>query len=375
MAADPIIYCLDHVTDYRQFERFCHDLMAMEGFQSIEPLGGIKDKGRDAIYVNLKDGITTIFAYTVRKDWQKKLEEDRNSIFASGHNCHQVVFVCTSAFTSTERDAAIDVTRAVHKWNLQLYGLERIRIICNLHSKIIDRHPQIFTPSLFPSTQTHGLKVEEPITTIDENSIKAQLGKRHRHLRENILALSLHVMSEIYLLPDATTLENYESGRAELPKHLINLCNKTFFLNPIYLTEGSEAIFTTLELQDGGLEKLLDLGFDVHILCQPTDNEVHTAHCRLCYFILVKEENGYWRMVRSGSEGSFFATGGGKQRILTFLRKIKIKGLDLSNLMPVKVTQEKWKKLENYTFYQRSGIFGHIDTECEDVLDTWIAEI
>jgi hypothetical protein len=51
MAADPIIYCLEHVTDYDQFERLCHDLMVLEGYHHLEPLGGSKDKGRDVIHV------------------------------------------------------------------------------------------------------------------------------------------------------------------------------------------------------------------------------------------------------------------------------------------------------------------------------------
>jgi hypothetical protein len=51
MAADPIIYCLEHVTDYGQFERLCHDLMISEGWDNIESLGGMKDKGRDAIHI------------------------------------------------------------------------------------------------------------------------------------------------------------------------------------------------------------------------------------------------------------------------------------------------------------------------------------
>ena len=52
MAANITIYCLEEVTDYFEFERFCHDLMALEGYSSIEPLGGFKDKGRDAIHVS-----------------------------------------------------------------------------------------------------------------------------------------------------------------------------------------------------------------------------------------------------------------------------------------------------------------------------------
>jgi len=81
MAADPIIYCLEQVTDYDQFERFCHDLMALSGYPDIEPLGGSKDKGRDALNV-ARNGqpLSTVFAYSVREDWFKKLREDADKV-------------------------------------------------------------------------------------------------------------------------------------------------------------------------------------------------------------------------------------------------------------------------------------------------------
>jgi len=77
MGADPIIYCLKNLTDYDQFERLCHDLMALDGYRGIEPLGGSKDKGRDAIHIDqTSNNQVTIFAYSVREDWRKKLAQD-----------------------------------------------------------------------------------------------------------------------------------------------------------------------------------------------------------------------------------------------------------------------------------------------------------
>ena len=74
MSADPIIYCLENLTDYRQFERLSSDLMAGSGYPDIEPIGGSSDGGRDAIHVSHADGSFTIFAYSVRSDWKKKLK-------------------------------------------------------------------------------------------------------------------------------------------------------------------------------------------------------------------------------------------------------------------------------------------------------------
>ena len=91
MAANPTIYCLEELTDYFEFERLCHDLMSLEGYSSLEPLGGFSDKGRDAIYVN-RVGKTTIFAYSVREDWRAKLAEDADKIDKHGHDCNELVF-------------------------------------------------------------------------------------------------------------------------------------------------------------------------------------------------------------------------------------------------------------------------------------------
>jgi hypothetical protein len=150
MAADHIIYCLEEVTDYTQFERLCHDLMTAEGFTDIEPLGGIKDKGRDAIYVSRSNpSDITIFAYSVREDWLSKLKEDAKKIQLNRHICNRLVFLCTSPFTATERDKAVSFIRREFGWSLDLYGLERLRILVNKNKWIIKEHPQIFHPAFF----------------------------------------------------------------------------------------------------------------------------------------------------------------------------------------------------------------------------------
>jgi hypothetical protein len=78
MPPSPTKYCLQELTDYTGFESLCHDLMALEGYPKIEPLGGFNDKGRDALHLD-RSGLVTIFAYSVREDWRAKLAEDRRS--------------------------------------------------------------------------------------------------------------------------------------------------------------------------------------------------------------------------------------------------------------------------------------------------------
>src|SRR2546427_7829089 len=146
MAADPIIYCLEELTDYDQFERLCNDLMAAQGNTGIEPLGGKKDKGRDAINFDRHDPKdVTIFAYSVREDWRNKLGEDARKIRKHGHECRRLLFLCTTTLTPTERDEAPAFIRETFGCTLELHRLERPRILLGTtHVRSIANHPSIF---------------------------------------------------------------------------------------------------------------------------------------------------------------------------------------------------------------------------------------
>lgn len=146
MGASTTIYCLQEVTDYLEFERLCHDLMSIEGFSSIEPLGGFSDKGRDAIHVDTS-GKTSIFAYSVREDWRAKLAEDASKISKHDHTCDQLVFITTATPTAGERDEAIAFVRDNFGWELELFGAERLRILLDAkHPQIKKNHPHVFPP-------------------------------------------------------------------------------------------------------------------------------------------------------------------------------------------------------------------------------------
>jgi len=148
MAADLLVYCLEKLTDYAQFERMCHDAMALQGYPCIEPLGSFKDKGRDAIHVNHTNGKTSVFAYSVQDDWKKKLERDARKIKRHGHACNELVFLCTATYTAGERDAAKTKIRSLFGWELELYGLERLRVCLTRNRHIVHAHPQIFPPDI-----------------------------------------------------------------------------------------------------------------------------------------------------------------------------------------------------------------------------------
>ena len=169
MGADPIVYCLEQLTDYDQFERFCNDLMSAEGYKNLEPLGGRGDKGRDAIRIcreNPDD--VTIFAYSVREDWQRKLKQDADRIKEVNHKCDHFVFCCTAHYSATERDEAIEFISINYGWTLELYGIERIRMLLStVHERILAKHPHIFSPPFFPRAGGLPLSFSPDLIIID----------------------------------------------------------------------------------------------------------------------------------------------------------------------------------------------------------------
>ncbi len=172
MSADPIIYCLEHLTDYRQFERLCSDLMAGSGYEKIDPLGGTGDRGRDALHRSTSGDELTIFAYTVRTDWRKKLEHDCLRIQTEQHNPSKVVFVCTSAMTANEKDKTAAHVRAQYRWELEVYDLERLRMLLSSNLRhLVAQHPAVFCPPFFP--RRGGLSVaESPDTVIIDHVVE-----------------------------------------------------------------------------------------------------------------------------------------------------------------------------------------------------------
>jgi hypothetical protein len=179
MAADPLIYCLEHLTDYDQFERLCHDVMALQGYRNIEPLGGFQDKGRDAIHRDASgDETATVFAYSVRDDWRSKLGEDCAKVKKHGHTCQRFVFVCTSIISSSERDAAVAFVEKTYGWSLELYGMERLAtLLRSTHQQVVAQHPQIFCPPFFPVAG--GLSISPALDHIVVDHLDADTALAH----------------------------------------------------------------------------------------------------------------------------------------------------------------------------------------------------
>ncbi|MBK9205374.1 MAG: toll/interleukin-1 receptor domain-containing protein [Candidatus Obscuribacter sp.] len=113
-------------------------------------------------------GKNSIFAFSVREDWLKKLNEDAEKIKKYGHDCDELVFLCTSKFTATERDnVTLTEVNSDFGFSLVLYGVERLRMLLNKHSGLIAQHPQIFHPAFFPNQSSLTATAQRDLLVID----------------------------------------------------------------------------------------------------------------------------------------------------------------------------------------------------------------
>ena len=165
MSADRIIYCLERVSDYRDFERLCSALLAGTDYPGIDPLGGTGDGGRDAIIRTDSSGRRIVFAYTVRGDWETKLKSDCKRVEELDHDPSVFVFICTEALSAADKDRAHGLVSKKYGWTLDLYDLERLRVqLVSPQRHLLAQHPSIFTPPFFP--QSGGQSLAESRDTI-----------------------------------------------------------------------------------------------------------------------------------------------------------------------------------------------------------------
>lgn len=183
MSADAITYCIERVSDYRDFERLCSAFLASAGYPSIDPLGGTGDEGRDAIIRSDEAGRKIGFAYTVRSDWRAKLSSDCKRVLDKGHAPDVFVFVCTEALSASEKDFAHRFVAENYGWTLDLFDLERLRVqLVGPQRHLIAQHPSIFTPPFFP--QRGGQSIAECRDTLlidhvaSDNAMAAWLARR-----------------------------------------------------------------------------------------------------------------------------------------------------------------------------------------------------
>lgn len=153
MSADPIIYCLERLTDYVEYEKLCCALLAHHAeYPDLIPMGGIHDGGRDAVVIHYSTDELTGFAFSVRADWLKKFKQDAKRLHdTQGDKVKTFVYVSTNDVSASDHDKAREHVQVRYGWPLKLFDIKWMRTqLVRPGSMLVDAHPTIFPSKFFP---------------------------------------------------------------------------------------------------------------------------------------------------------------------------------------------------------------------------------
>lgn len=168
-----ILWTLDTEMSWDCFERLCTDMLGREGYEDIIPIGGTKDRGRDAElrHRGIKStGGVTFFQYTLDKKWEGKLKRELVKTKNNKHIINYYVFVTTQKVSGNKRDGWVAAVAQKYKWHLVIYDREWFR------HRLEERHTDLaakylgITPTADLSTHSTELK---PPASEDDASEKA----------------------------------------------------------------------------------------------------------------------------------------------------------------------------------------------------------
>lgn len=153
MSADPIIYCLERLTDYVEYEKLCCALLAHHAeYPDLIPMGGVHDGGRDAVVIHYSTDELTGFAFSVRADWLQKFKQDAKRLRETqGEKVKAFVYVSTNDVSASDHDKAREHVQDNYGWSLKLFDIKWMRTqLVQPGSMLRETHPTIFPWQFFP---------------------------------------------------------------------------------------------------------------------------------------------------------------------------------------------------------------------------------
>jgi hypothetical protein len=129
VALDIIEIALDSITDHAAFEMLASELMRDEGYPGVKPLGGVADRGRDAVeerfYTDGK-GETTVFQYTLQEYISGKLVETVEKLKKERVEYQELVIVTPNRLSTELQDKLVRTARKEHKIALRVFERKTI---------------------------------------------------------------------------------------------------------------------------------------------------------------------------------------------------------------------------------------------------------
>jgi hypothetical protein len=198
---------------------------------------------------------------------------------------------------------------------------------------------------------------------------QAQLGQRHKFLREEILHLNRREMCDFYGYEKTSFLEDCEAGLDEFPTESMQRLSNTFFVSPEFLQGMTDSIFQRFSIHSSeDSMRFLNDGFQPQFLCDPNFNE--TGYVYLTFY---KKEREIWRTIRSNTVGSFHSNEGGALSIFYFIYAM----LDSHCSSPIlfaDVSPDEWEELKHGAWYNKGmiGYSGKANCKASDMFEEWV---
>ncbi len=129
MSLDIVEIALDRLTDYQEFEKIASEIMRDEGYPNIKPLGGLADRGRDAIQesYSISEGQNiAVFQYTLQQYLPGKIKDTINKLNKANIKYNELVIVTPHSISTERQDQMKRDARREYNVNLNIYERKTI---------------------------------------------------------------------------------------------------------------------------------------------------------------------------------------------------------------------------------------------------------
>jgi len=129
---DIIEFALGQNTDFRKFEQLSIEILKLNGYETIVPIGGIDDEGIDALLVKYYQDVThtTVFQITLQDNINSKIYSTIDKLLTNKISFNELVLVTSNQINNTQ--GVKSKVRITHKNTIKLEIIERTTFITTL---------------------------------------------------------------------------------------------------------------------------------------------------------------------------------------------------------------------------------------------------
>ena len=182
MSLDIVELALDRMTDFIAFERVATELMYLEGWYDIKPLGGTADMGQDAVserFFGRAGSQRTVFQYTLQLYLPGKVTATIEKLRANEIDFFELIVVTPHDISSETQIKMQRAARSEHNVSLNIFDRKTLLSrLADLENGIFHRH--------FPNIEA---QVDDIVRSATRAAIPQQ--KLERTLLQVSLALTL----------------------------------------------------------------------------------------------------------------------------------------------------------------------------------------